>query len=85
MGISVTPNLPTEEESKIHQKIRRNRKKILRNARATHAKDNPAGRRKLSNLLGENVGMGFTPKTSRSKKKRGGSVSRKKGSKIMQG
>ena len=54
--------------------IRKNRQSILRKTRAKHAKDNPAGRRRLSNLLGENTGMGFTPKTTRSKNKRGGKI-----------
>ena len=70
---------------KSKETIRQNRQSILRNIRATHAKDNPAGRRRLSNLLGENTGMGFTPKTIRPKKKRGGTASRKGGGKIMVG
>ena len=63
--------------------IRRNRQSILKSHRAKEK--STAGRRRLSNLLGENTGMGFTPKTIRPKKKRGGTVSRKSGGKIMQG
>jgi hypothetical protein len=80
MGISVTPKLPSDKPvSKAEkERIRRNRQSILRKTRATRAKDKPAHRRIFSDLLGENVGMGFTPGTSKTRKK-GGSVKRKGG------
>ena len=65
------------------------KQRLLRKLRATEFKDSPDHRRMLSDLLGENVGMGFTPRarqqaeikkifgTNKPKKKRGG--------KIMQG
>ncbi len=73
------------------------KKRLLRKLRATEFKDNPKHRRILSDLLGENVGMGFTPRArqqaeikrilgeNKPKKKRGGTVSRRGGGKIMVG
>ena len=79
------------------ERKRQSVQKSLRKLRAKEYKDRPDHRRVLSDLLGENVGMGFTPRakqqgeierilgTNKPKKKRGGTVKRKRGGKIMQG
>ena len=69
---------PTDEEimddPASRERMRRNRQSMLRGRRATNP--SAAGRRQLSDLLGENTGMGFTAEEvkPKRKKKKGGTV-----------